>query len=185
MNLKNVVLGLTCVLAVTVAAQSAQAQFLTRHERKAIATAASAWQKEKQPKEQEAQKEQPKQVQETKQISTKADFRIPGREMNMVYSSDYALDTVCKIGQKCWQSFCSFGKGCLKAAQTAATNAAKYGPGGREGAAMRSAEGLVNLLSKDSDKKLPLKEQLRENTDSLAKALEQADLKARQKNASK
>ncbi len=179
MNAKHAVFGFACVLALVVAAQPAQAQFITRAEREAIAQAAAFFQnnkkadkkQEKQPKAEKQNKQDTQKKADKKQKATPkatADFRIPGREMNIVYSSEYILDTACKIGQACYQ-----------AAQKAAQNIAIYGPGGREGAAMRSGEVLQNLLL-NRQKKAALKDQLKEQSDSMAKALEQADLKARQ-----
>lgn len=182
MNAKKAVFGFACVLALVVAAQPAQAQFITRAEREAIAQAAASFQNNK-----KADKKQEKQAQEEKQNKQQkqdkqnkadkkqkatpkatADFRLPGREMNMVYSSEYILDTACKISQACYN-----------AVQKVAQNMVIYGPGGREGAAMRSGETLKHLIL-NKQKKAALKDQLKEQSDSMTKALEQADLKARQ-----
>lgn len=186
MNVKKILIGLACVLAVTVAAQPARAQFLSFAEREALRNTLTVWQEAKAAEEKQKQNQQkqgqtlssPKQPVPAEQADSQKFYPyMAGREMKMVYSAEYLKDAACK----CWQGVCKVGRACGRALHEAAINSVKYGPGGSEGAAMRAGELLEQKFFRSSKKSVGIndtKAQNKNKQDSLSKALEQANIKA-------
>ncbi len=183
MKVQKIVVGLACVLAIMVAAQPARAQFLSFAEREAIRQAFPVWQPKTQQQEQKVQEQKQEQQTDKAQNQDKPsanDYLMAGREMKMVHSSEYFFD----VANYCWKGICKAGQACWKACKNAAVTAAKYGPGGREGAAMRAGEFFWKTADNMQTPKtsVPLRpvdvKAAKRTQDSLDKALERAYIQA-------
>ena len=173
--MKKMIIGLACVLAAAAAAQPALAQHISHAERTAIVQACQALQQNKENRQEETNSSSRT---EQKKTAEKFPYQMAGREMKIVNSSEYMAGAACYIGKKCWEGLCKAGRTCKEIIKTAGRNYAKYGPGGREGAMMRTGEYLHKRIESKKQQN-----NIQEQQNSLKKALEQAAARAAEKAA--
>lgn len=176
--MKKVMFALACVLAATVAAQSAYAQFITPAEREAMAYNYRAW---KNAKAQEVQTADKKVAQEQKTAPEakaqqkleplpSAEYYLPGREMKIVYSAEYGGEMICHAAKCCWN-------GLKKLCKTMVENNSKYGPGGPEMAKVNAGVFMFEQLKKRNTPKTQEDTLLRSMQDSITREAQKAALR--------
>ncbi len=177
--MKKVMLALACVLAATVAAQPAYAQFITRAEREMML---QLW-RDANSKQAQTVKEEANQEPKTAPVAKKqlpaipsGKEYLPGKEMKIVYSAEYGGQLICDAAKCCWN-------GVKKLCKTLVKNNAKYGPGGPEMNKVNAGVFMYEQMKKKDTTKAQEAAQVRAVQDSITREVQKAALRQAQKAA--